>query len=63
MGGLPRRASVIEQARQESSVAVVDGGDLFWRGGALSDLRLSQQREKARLMAEKKCITGEDIIW
>jgi len=60
MGGLPRRASVIEQARQESSVAVVDGGDLFWRGGALSDLRLSQQREKARLMAENMSSLGWD---
>ena len=60
MGGLPRRATVIEQARSESTVAVIDGGDLFWRGGALSDLRLSQQREKARLMAENMSALGWD---
>jgi 2',3'-cyclic-nucleotide 2'-phosphodiesterase (5'-nucleotidase family) len=41
-------------------VAVVDGGDLFWKGGALDERRLPQQQEKARLMVEAMSLTGLD---
>jgi len=38
----------------------VDGGDLFWKGSALAEERIGQQREKAQLMIEAMSLIGLD---
>lgn len=65
MGGLPRRATVLNELKRESAEAgapvfVVDAGNLSWKSPSLSDSRLAQQREKARVQHAALKLGGID---
>lgn len=62
MGGLPRRATVIEQYRQKGPTFVVDGGDAYWRNRALPDNRREEQEVRATIMARGLALTGIDAM-
>ena len=60
MGGLSRRATLIEEGRKSHSIAVVDGGDLFGKTPTVSPALIQQSREKARLMMGAMSLVGLD---
>jgi len=63
MGGLPRRATTIEEIRAEADrVIVVDAGDLSWKSRKIDAGRLVQQREKAVLQHEAFLLSGIDAM-
>ena len=67
MGGLSRRATVIEQQRKEAQqdgrpIFVVDAGDLAWKSGVLAESRQPQQRRKGELLAEAYVLSGIDAM-
>lgn len=60
MGGLSRRATLIEEGRENHPVAVVDGGDLFGKTAIVSSALLQQSQEKARLLMGAMSMVGLD---
>lgn len=54
MGGLPRRATIIEGLNSEPSnpLVVVDAGNFSWKSGQLSAAARPQQRRKAQLILD-----------
>ena len=64
MGGLSRRATIIEQQREQSSVPVFvfEGGNFGWNQQSISDSRLAQQRVKTELQVTAMVTSGIDGI-
>jgi len=62
MGGLSRRATILEQTQKAHTTFVVDAGDLTWKSSVVSSDRLSQQREKASLQFDVYTDGGIDAM-
>lgn len=63
MGGLPRRATVIEEQRSAGvPLVVVDAGDLFWKGPRIGDDAAPQQKLKAEGQAASYALMGIDAM-
>lgn len=63
MGGLPRRATVLNEVKREAAQApvfVVDAGNLSWKSDTIAESRLVQQREKARVQHAALKLGGID---
>lgn len=62
MGGLSRRATIVEQQRGLGPTVTVDAGDLYWKSATLPVSRRGQQRVKARLQMEAYALSGIDAM-
>jgi hypothetical protein len=62
MGGLSRRATILEQTRATNTTFVVDAGDLTWKSEVLEESRRAQQREKAQLQFDVYSDGGIDAM-
>ena len=62
MGGLSRRASIVEQQKDLGPTVIVDAGDLYWKSASLPVSRRAQQRVKARLQMEAYALSGIDAM-
>jgi 2',3'-cyclic-nucleotide 2'-phosphodiesterase (5'-nucleotidase family) len=62
MGGLSRRATVIQNARTNGPTFVVDAGDLAWKTETIAANRLDQQRAKAALQFKAYALAGIDAM-
>jgi 2',3'-cyclic-nucleotide 2'-phosphodiesterase (5'-nucleotidase family) len=60
MGGLSRRATVVERVEAETPTVIVDAGDLLWKSPTVSESRLAQQRIKAGLQLDSYALSGVD---
>lgn len=54
MGGLPRRATIIESLQGDSSspLFIADAGNFAWKSGRISDAALPQQQRKAEAILD-----------
>lgn len=63
MGGLPRRATVIEEQRSSGApTLVVDAGDLFWKSARIGPDAVASQKLKAEAQAASFALTGIDAM-
>ena len=62
MGGLSRRATVLQKRRDAGPTVVVDAGDLFWKAARLPESRTAQQRVKAILQLDAYALMGMDAM-
>lgn len=61
MGGLPRRATVIDE-QPAAARFVVDAGNFAWKSARLPADRLAQQRRKAELLLDAFAFSGIDAV-
>jgi len=62
MGGLSRRATIVDTLRSKGTIFVVDAGDLYWRSNKISDIERPQQAVKAELQAHAYALAGVDAM-
>ena len=61
MGGLSKRATIIDKVKADGPVIIVDGGNMFWKTPKLTGDR--RQRDiKAKLQADAFTLSGLDVF-
>jgi 2',3'-cyclic-nucleotide 2'-phosphodiesterase (5'-nucleotidase family) len=62
MGGLSRRATIIQALPNDAPVFVVDAGDMVWKKATVSRDRLLQQQRKGELQHAALMLSGMDAM-